>query len=369
MCLKIFSLFLVFICVSAQAQTVRKYSNEFLSIGVGARGFGMGGAQAASVDDVYSTYYNPAGLARIDNNFQLGVMHTEYFAGIAKWDFGAFAVPIQDKKRTLGFSFFRFGVDNIPNTLFLVGPDGSINYDNIRSFSVADYAFMFHYAQKLPVKGLTLGGSAKVIYRQVGSFAKAFGFGIDLGVQYRWKGLQAGVMLRDISSTFAAWDFTFTEEEKRVLVQTNNALPGSTTEITVPTIHIGAAYSVSIKDKFFILPEIDFVLSTDGRRNVLAPGKPISMDMNAGIELNLFKIGYIRAGVTNMQRVYAENGKRNFSVSPTIGVGVHIKVISLDYALTNLSTLNKNSSAGTGLYSNVISLRLDINSKKKPKTE
>lgn len=352
------------IFIFTHAQTVRKYSNEFLNIGVGARGLAMGGAQAASVEDVYSTYYNPAGLARIQNNFQLGVMHTEYFAGIAKWDFGAFAVPIQDKKRTLGFSFFRFGVDNIPNTLFLVGPDGSINYNNIRSFSVADYAFMFHYAQKLPVKGLTLGGSAKIIYRQVGSFAKAFGFGVDVGVQYRWKRLQVGLMARDITSTFAAWDFTFTEEEKRVLIQTNNTLPGSTTEITVPTIHVGAAYNISIKEKFFILPEINFVLSTDGRRNVLVPGKPISMDMNAGLELNLFKIGYIRAGVTNIQRVYAENGQRNFSVSPTLGVGVHIKVISLDYALTNLTTLDKNSSAGTGLYSNVISLRLDINKKK-----
>lgn len=353
------------VCVFAQAQVVRKYSNEFLNIGVGARGLAMGGAQAASADDVYSVYYNPAGLARIENNFQLGVMHNEYFAGIAKWDFGAFAVPIQDKKRTLGFSFYRFGVDNIPNTLFLVGPDGSINYNNIRSFSVADYAFMFHYAQKLPVKGLTIGGSAKIIYRQVGSFAKAFGFGIDVGVQYRWKGLQVGLMARDISSTFAAWDFTFTEEEKRVLIQTNNALPSSTTEITVPTIHIGAAYSISIKNKFFILPEVNFILSTDGRRNVLAPGKPISMDMNAGLELNLFKIGYIRAGVTNLQRVYAENGKQHFTVSPTLGVGVHIKVISLDYALTNVTTLDKNSSAGTGLYSNVISLRLDINRKKK----
>ncbi|MBX2903478.1 MAG: PorV/PorQ family protein [Chitinophagales bacterium] len=361
---KTLSLLFALACVFAHAQSVRKYSNEFLSIGVGARGLAMGGAQAASVEDIYSAYYNPAGLARIPNTFQLGAMHTEYFAGIAKWDFAAFAVPIQDKKRTLAFSFYRFGVDNIPNTLFLVGPDGSINYNNIRSFSVADYAFMFHYAQKLPVKGLTIGGSAKIIYRQVGSFAKAFGFGIDAGVQYRWKGLQVGLMARDISSTFAAWDFTFTEEEKRVLVQTNNALPGSTTEITVPTIHIGAAYNINIKNKFFILPEVNFVLSTDGRRNVLAPGKPISMDMNAGLELNLFKIGYIRAGVTNMQRVYAENGQRNFSVSPTLGVGVHIKVISLDYALTNLTTLDKKSSAGTGLYSNVISLRLDINKKK-----
>ncbi len=359
-------IFFAFTCVLAHSQVVRKYSNEFLNIGVGARGLAMGGAQAASTSDVYASYYNPAGLARIDNNFQMGVMHTEYFAGIAKWDFGSFAIPIQDKKRTIGFSFFRFGVDNIPNTLFLVGPDGSINYDNIRSFSVADYAFMFHYAQKLGIKGLTLGGSAKMIYRKVGSFAQAFGFGIDLGVQYRWKGLQVGLMARDISSTFSAWDFSFTEDEKRVLLQTNNQIPKSTLEITVPTINLGAAYNISIvKDKFYIMPEVNFVFSTDGRRNVLLSAKPISMDLNAGLEINMFKIGYLRAGVTNIQRVFAEDGKRNFSVSPTFGVGVHIKVISLDYALTNLTTLDKNSSSGTGLYSNVVSIRLDINKKRR----
>ncbi|MCS6819360.1 MAG: PorV/PorQ family protein [Chitinophagales bacterium] len=351
-------------CYYTMSQTVRKYSNEFLNIGVGARGLAMGTAQAASCEDVYSAYYNPAGLARIQNTFQLGFMHTEYFAGIAKWDFGAFAVPIRDKKSVIGISFYRFGVDDIPNTLFLIGPDNSINYNNIRSFSVADYAFMFHYAQKLPVEGLTVGGSAKVIYRQVGTFAKAFGFGIDAGLQYRWKGLQAGLMLRDITTTFAAWDFTFTEEEKRVLLQSNNQLPASTTEITVPHIHLGLAYKVSIKNKFFILPEANFIFSTDGRRNVLLSAKPISMDINAGLELNLFNIGYIRGGFNNLQRIYAEDGKQSFSLSPCMGVGVHIKVISLDYALTNLTTLNSNNTGSTGLYSNVISLRLDINKRK-----
>ncbi len=364
---KIKSLLVIFLLTAASvagAQQVRKYSNEFLNIGVGARGLAMGGAQAASTDDVYATYYNPAGLARIENNAQIGIMHTEYFAGISKWDYGSFAVPVQDKKRTIGFSFYRFGVDNIANTLFLIGPDGNINYDNIRSFSVADYALMFHYAQKLPVKGLTIGGSVKGIYRKVGSFAQAFGFGIDIGLQYRYKGLQVGLMARDISSTFSAWDFSFTEDEKRVLQQTNNQLPGNTLEITVPTINLGVAYNVNIKNKFYIKPEVNFVLSTDGKRNVLLPGKPISVDMNAGLELSLFNIGYIRAGVTNIQKYMAENGKRNFSVSPTVGAGVHIKIISLDYALTNLTTLSSGG-GGTGLYSNVISVRFDINKKQK----
>jgi hypothetical protein len=70
-------------------------------------------------------------------------------------------------------------VDNIPNTIELIDADGNINYDRITSFSAADYAFIFSYARKLAVPGLTIGGNAKVIYRKVGDFASAWGFGLD----------------------------------------------------------------------------------------------------------------------------------------------------------------------------------------------
>src|ERR1700739_1398393 len=105
-----------------------EYSNEFLNIGAGARGMAMGNAQAGSVDDATAGYWNPAGLVHVKNNSQVSLMHSEYFAGIGKYDFGAVALPIDSNKRTIGLTVLRFGVDNIPNTLFLVGPDGSINY-------------------------------------------------------------------------------------------------------------------------------------------------------------------------------------------------------------------------------------------------
>jgi hypothetical protein len=325
----------------------------------------MGNAQAASTEDVYAGYYNPAGLANIPNTFQVGLMHSEYFAGIAKYDYGAFAVPVQDKKRVLGFSFFRFGVDDIPNTLFLYGPDGTPDYSKITSFSTADYAFMLHYAQKFEkVKGLTAGGSAKIIYRSLGPFGSAVGFGIDLGLQYRIKGWRLGLMLRDITTTFDAWSFTLTDAQKQVLLADSNELPKNSIEYVAPSIVLGAAYEVNVKNKFFILPEVNILLTTDGKRNVLLPGNPISMDMNFGLELNYARIGYIRAGVSNIQRYYAEDGKRNFSVAPSIGAGIRIKVIAIDYTLTNLTSI-KGSSRDNGLYSHVISLRLDINIKKK----
>src|SRR5262249_46608547 len=129
--------------ITSQAQFY-KYSNEFLAIGVGARGLSMSGAVTASSDDVTSSFWNPSGLANIDKKFDLGLMHSEYFAGVAKYDYAGLALPLQNRQlnRILAFSLIRFGVDDIPNTLFLIEPDGSINYDNVTSFSVADYAAM-----------------------------------------------------------------------------------------------------------------------------------------------------------------------------------------------------------------------------------
>ncbi|HPH86356.1 MAG TPA: hypothetical protein PLC48_12890, partial [Ferruginibacter sp.] len=164
----------------------RKYSNEFLNIGAGARGLAMGNAQVASVNDATAGYWNPAGLTGVKDHINAGVMHAEYFAGIAKYDYASVAVPVQDNKRTLGFSILRFAVDDIPNTLFLVEPDGSINYNNIQSFSSSDYAFIFSFAQNFrntEKKNISIGANAKVIYRKVGKFATAWGFGLDAGIQ------------------------------------------------------------------------------------------------------------------------------------------------------------------------------------------
>jgi len=132
---KTLTIFTLLTAISSSAfSQFYKYSNEFLSIGVGARGLGMAGAQVASIGDVTAGFWNPAGLASINKKLEIGLMHSEYFAGIAKYDYASVALPTQDEKRILAFSLIRFGVDDIPNTLFLIEPDGSINYDNVTAW-------------------------------------------------------------------------------------------------------------------------------------------------------------------------------------------------------------------------------------------
>src|SRR5579863_7807364 len=157
-------------CLVASAQFT-KYSNEFLNIGAGARGMSMGNAQVASVTDGTAGYWNPAALANITINPQLNLMHAEYFAGIGKYDYASLALPLKDNKRTLGLTLLRFAVDDIPNTVFLVQPDGSIDFSNITTFSSADYAFLITLAQQVDwIKNtkMNFGVNAKIIHRLAG---------------------------------------------------------------------------------------------------------------------------------------------------------------------------------------------------------
>lgn len=338
---------------SGSQTSAPKYSNEFLAIGVGARGLGMANAINASVDDVTAGYWNPAGLLNVDADLQIGVMHAEYFAGIAKYDYGAFAKPIDDKS-ALGLSVIRFGVDNIPNTTELIDTDGNINYDRITSFSAADYAFIFSYARKLGIEGLSVGGNFKIIHRKVGDFAKSWGFGLDASAIYKKNDWTFAAVARDVTSTFNAWSFNLSETMIEVFQLTGNEIPTNSIELTLPRLILAATRSFTIKEKFSIRPELDLDLTFDGKRNVLIPADPVSFDPHLGLEIGYKNMVFLRSGIGNIQRIKDISGNQNLSLQPNVGLGVKIKAIQLDYALTNIN-------AQEGLYSNIFSLKFDIN--------
>ena len=330
-----------------------KYSNEFLNIGVGARALGMSNSVIASTDDVTSGYWNPTGLLNIDSDLQIGLMHSEYFAGIAKYDYGAIAKKIDDKS-AMAFSFIRFGVDNIPNTTELIDAQGNIDYDRITYFSAADMAFIFSYARKINNK-LNVGGSGKIIHRKVGDFAKSWGFGIDFAATYQLGNWKIAALTRDITTTFNAWSFSLTEQMIETFDRTDNEIPENGLEITMPRIILAGMRKWDIGKNFTFLAELDADFTTDGKRNVLVVGNPISIDPHVGIETGFKNIVFVRAGIGNIQKVTEITGKEVMTIQPNIGIGVKLKGISLDYALTDIGD------ASVALYSNVFSLRFNLN--------
>lgn len=363
------TLLAILFSLSTTAQ-FRKYSNEFLNIGAGGRGLAMGGAQVASVNDGTSGYWNPAGLVGIKDNPQLNLMHAEYFAGIGKYDFISVAFPASNNKRTFAITGLRFAVDDIMNTLFLVEPDGTINYNNIQSFSSADYAFLFSYAQKFidtDKKKINFGLNAKVIHRSVGKFAKAWGFGIDAGIQMTQGKWKFGVTARDLTTTFNAWSFNFTEREKEVLYLTNNEIPVKSTEMTAPRLILGVARNFQISKKTSLLAEANVDLTFDGRRNTLVSANPVSADPKLGVELNVNNIFFLRGGINNFQRALADgdtlNEKKVWIYQPSVGAGFRIQNVSIDYAFSNLANQSN------PLFTHVFSLRLDMVNDKNKKTK
>ena len=361
---------ILLLSINTKAQ-FRKYSNEFLNIGVGARGLAMGSAQVASVNDGTAGYWNPAGLTGVKDKPNVNIMHAEYFSGIGKYDYASIALPLSGNKRTLGITALRFGVDDIPNTLFLVEPDGTINYNNVKEFSSTDYAFLISLAQTLKEsakKKVQFGVNAKIIHRSVGSFAKAWGFGLDAGLQIQANKWKFGFAGRDITTTFNSWSFNFTEKEKEALYLTNNDIPVKSTEMTAPRLIAGVARDFRLGKKVGLLAEANLDFTFDGQRNTLISADPISIDPKLGLEANINNVVFIRGGINNFQRALADkdtvNQTKVWIYQPSLGAGFRLQNVRIDYAFTNLA--NQSSS----LYTHVFSLQLDlVNDKKRKSTK
>jgi hypothetical protein len=366
--MKNFKYFLnLFLCMGLFKLThaqFRKYSNEFLNIGAGARSLSMGGAMVAGVSDATAGYWNPAGLSAVKDNPSLSIMHAEYFAGIGKYDFASMAIPLNEisgKGKTLGLSLVRFAVDDIPNTLYLVEPDGTVNYNNITSFSSADYAFLISYGQDLyqqDDKKLSIGVSTKVIHRNVGSFARAWGIGMDAGIAYKSAHWELGIVARDLTSTFNVWNFRFTDREKQILYLTNNEIPIKSTELTAPRLVVGAAFKKALSGAVELGGEVNLDFTFDGKRNVLFSSTVLNVDPRIGLEAGFRKLVYGRLGVYNFQKGLKDgdttNLKKIWIFQPGLGVGFKLKQVTIDYAFTNLANQSN------PLYTHVFSLSFNL---------
>jgi hypothetical protein len=335
------------------AQTARKYSNEFMNIGVDAAALGMSNAVVAHTADVNSGYWNPAGLVHLEDN-EIALMHSSYFANIANYNYIAFAKPLDDRS-SIAISFIRFGVDDILDTTQLIDEQGNVNYDRINLFSAADYGLTFSYARKLPIDGLNYGVNAKVIRRVIGDFASSWGFGLDLGIQFEsgndW---QIGLMVRDITTTFNAWSF---DDEK--LAQIQDAVEGQNqevpegTEITIPKLQLGISKLFTFNYDYTLRTELDLNVRFEQNNDIISSSFA-SINPALGFEFGYTDLVFLRAGMGNFQNELQIDNSEQLSFQPSFGVGFKYRGIQLDYAFTDIGDQS------VALYSNVFSLKLDF---------
>ena len=341
-----FGLGLALVASTAHAQTnTPKYSNEFMNLGAGARSLGMGKVQVSLANDATAGYWNPAALTNLSARYDGVLMHSELFSGVVKNDYAAFAMPLDDKS-VVSATVLRTGVDNIADTRLLISQyDGSIDYSRITYFSVADYALLLSYARKMGPEGLSVGGTAKLIYRNVGSYANAYGFGIDAGVQYNHKGWRLGLMARDITTTFNAWSIDADKFKNTAAVGEQIPVSNST-EITLPRLVLGVGYQFKLPAQFTALAAVDLEATTDGERNTLVHSKTVSVDPRAGLEIGYRNLVFLRGGAGNYQQIDMFDGrtatgtslyKKAWKGQYSLGAGVAISGLRVDLALSRLA--------------------------------
>jgi hypothetical protein len=350
--LKKLLVFLIFITsIQVNAQTFRNYSNEFLNIGVDAAALGMSKSVVATSNDVNAVYWNPAGLLNLED-YEGSLMHASYFAGIANYNYAAIALPIDDDS-AIGLSVIRFGVDDILNTTELIDNNGNINFNNVKLFSAADYAFNLSYARNLVHKDIHFGVNAKVIRRIIGDFATSWGFGFDAGIQFQRNDWMFGLVVKDVTTTYNTWSI-----DKEQFDKIKNSIPGQnqelpeTTEITKPKIQLGVARKFRVARDFHLLTEVDLNMRF-AQTNDLISSSVVSVDPTIGFELDYTDIIFLRAGIGNIQNTTEFNGTTSLSIQPNLGVGFKYNGIEIDYALTNIGSI------GNAVYSNIFSIKID----------
>ncbi|QBZ97919.1 PorV/PorQ family protein [Flavobacterium sangjuense] len=350
---KTIAILLLFISIITHAQSVRKYSNEFMNIGVDAAALGMSNAVTAFTSDVNSGYWNPAGLLKIEDS-EAALMHASYFANIAQYDYAAYAKKIDDRS-AWGISLIRFGVDDILNTTQLIDSEGNIDYNRISLFSTADYGLTFSYARRPTlVEGLQYGVNAKVIRRVIGDFASSWGFGFDFGLQYESNDWHYGVMLRDITTTYNIWAI---DEDKyneiKDAVAGQNQEPPESTEITFPKAQLGVSKKFDFHTEYTLLAAVNLNMQFAETNDIIS-NSAFSIDPALGLEFGYTDLVFLRAGVGNFQNVEQLDGSTKVNFQPNIGLGFKYKGIQVDYALTDLGDQS------AALYSNIFSVKIDL---------
>jgi len=119
----------------------------------------------------------------------------------------------------------------------------------------------------------------------------------------------------------------------------------------LPQIILGAAWQTTLANDLHALVEMDVNLYSDGKRHTLLSYNILSLDPHIGAELHYYNLIYIRLGAGGFQKIRDIREKNRLSWQPNLGVGIHYKGFTIDYALTDIGNQS------VALYSNIFSLR------------
>jgi long-subunit fatty acid transport protein len=296
------TLLVAFVFATNVSLAQQQNTYDFLKLNVDARSSAMAGSFVSVENDVNTIFYNPAGLATIDQK-QASVGFFKYLMDINSGN-----ASYTQKYNNIGY--FGAGIRFVNYGSFDKYDE---SYQNIGTFGASDIALSLGYANKYKDK-FKYGANAKLIYSTIDEYS-SFGLALDLGALYAFpeQKISFGLSVLNLGTQLKKYNSTSESLPLDIRIGMTKTL-----EHLPLTVNIGFANLANSYDKFY-----------ERFKNIIVGGEFILSDYI------LLRVGY-----NNAERL-------NFKTGTNLGIGgfsagLGIKFTDqykLDYSFNSLGNI------------------------------
>ncbi|MBX2992455.1 MAG: PorV/PorQ family protein [Bacteroidetes bacterium] len=316
----------VSIASSGISQPVTKVGTtaaKFLSIPVGSRAIGMGGAFTGIANDASAMYWNPGGIARIYQT-EAVFYHSDWIADI-KFNYGGVVIPV-GSLGTVGLSFTSVSMDDMERTTELQ-PEGTSQF-----FSAGSFAVAASYAKNL-TDWFSIGGTVKYVNEHIWN-SSATGFAVDIGTLFStpFPGLTFGAGISNFGTKM-----NMTGDDLLVPVGVSNNSGSNqninarlaTDDFDLPlTLRIGLAYQPLNDEDQQLTFAVDAYHPNDNSESINIGGEYIVFERIVAL-----RAGYKGLGLKGSEEELTLGAGLNYEITP----GLRLK---FDYAFQKFGRLS-----------------------------
>lgn len=293
----------------------------FLTISVGARAMGMGGAFVSVANDASALFWNVSGISQL-NQPAIIFNHSEWIADI-NFDYLGVTFPVPGVG-TLGASFTSVNMDEMEVTNEL-NPEGTGVF-----FDVSSFAASLSFGRQLTDRFM-IGFTAKYVRESIWN-SSASGIAIDVGTLFitPFNGLRLGMSISNFGSKMQITgdDLTIQVDPDQTISGNNQTIPArfETGRFDLPLLfRVGLSMDVVNSELNRVTLAVDALHPNDNDESVNIGGEYMFKDLIG------FRGGYRSLFLKDSEEGFTVGGGLSHRLS---GIG-----FKLDYAYENFGRL------------------------------